>query len=101
MAWDWRSEEHTSELQSPMYLVCRLLLEKKGPLQHRMAPCTPDTKVAIQGVAPTSVPSPVSRVPSDLLVARRIRRWLSRAFFFLWRRGAPESAFSPSTPLSI
>src|SRR5437879_11644836 len=23
-----RSEEHTSELQSPMYLVCRLLLEK-------------------------------------------------------------------------
>src|SRR5437762_10655491 len=32
--WLWpvrllRSEEHTSELQSPMYLVCRLLLEKK------------------------------------------------------------------------
>src|ERR1017187_7681538 len=26
---DYRSEEHTSELQSPMYLVCRLLLEKK------------------------------------------------------------------------
>src|SRR5437879_8555472 len=26
---DPRSEEHTSELQSPMYLVCRLLLEKK------------------------------------------------------------------------
>src|SRR5437762_5906499 len=25
----FRSEEHTSELQSPMYLVCRLLLEKK------------------------------------------------------------------------
>ena len=24
-----RSEEHTSELQSPMYLVCRLLLAKK------------------------------------------------------------------------
>src|SRR5258707_10409481 len=24
-----RSEEHTSELQSPQYLVCRLLLEKK------------------------------------------------------------------------
>src|SRR5436189_507335 len=27
-----RSEEHTSELQSPMYLVCRLLLEKKKTL---------------------------------------------------------------------
>src|SRR5436189_2675139 len=29
MAQQARSEEHTSELQSPMYLVCRLLLEKK------------------------------------------------------------------------
>src|SRR5436189_4253451 len=34
----FRSEEHTSELQSPMYLVCRLLLEKKKTnktLQHK------------------------------------------------------------------
>src|SRR5437762_6517910 len=29
-AWAYRSEEHTSELQSPMYLVCRLLLEKNN-----------------------------------------------------------------------
>src|SRR5437764_3957177 len=28
-----RSEEHTSELQSPMYLVCRLLLEKKKKIR--------------------------------------------------------------------
>src|SRR6266487_4743712 len=28
---DRRSEEHTSELQSPVHLVCRLLLEKKKP----------------------------------------------------------------------
>src|SRR3712207_8468888 len=28
---DRRSEEHTSELQSRQYLVCRLLLEKKKP----------------------------------------------------------------------
>src|SRR3712207_8841815 len=28
-ASNWRSEEHTSELQSRQYLVCRLLLEKK------------------------------------------------------------------------
>src|SRR4051794_41335513 len=27
--WGARSEEHTSELQSPVHLVCRLLLEKK------------------------------------------------------------------------
>src|SRR5690348_17958597 len=30
-----RSEEHTSELQSPVHLVCRLLLEKKNKLQKR------------------------------------------------------------------
>src|SRR5437763_6990144 len=30
-----RSEEHTSELQSPMYLVCRLLLEKKKETRRR------------------------------------------------------------------
>src|SRR2546425_2693106 len=29
-----RSEEHTSELQSLAYLVCRLLLEKKKKLSH-------------------------------------------------------------------
>src|SRR5437764_8064929 len=32
-----RSEEHTSELQSPMYLVCRLLLEKKNNNEVRGA----------------------------------------------------------------
>src|SRR5437762_5900288 len=31
-----RSEEHTSELQSPMYLVCRLLLEKKNIIESRL-----------------------------------------------------------------
>src|SRR3712207_8196257 len=31
-----RSEEHTSELQSRQYLVCRLLLEKKQPTGHRI-----------------------------------------------------------------
>src|SRR5215210_8505388 len=30
-----RSEEYTSELQSPMYLVCRLLLEKKKKKQYQ------------------------------------------------------------------
>src|SRR2546429_4598823 len=42
---EWRSEEHTSELQSRLHLVCRLLLEKKkkqqtnviAPIQKRIA----------------------------------------------------------------
>src|SRR5437762_6732952 len=47
-----RSEEHTSELQSPMYLVCRLLLEKKKKcntiyvhhqLYHDLFACSRDT----------------------------------------------------------
>src|SRR2546423_9881262 len=43
-SWDhwpigWRSEEHTSELQSLAYLVCRLLLEKKKKLPYRPGAC--------------------------------------------------------------
>src|SRR5256885_12224482 len=54
-SWPMRSEEHTSELQSPCNLVCRLLLEKKNnalvveasasqpehPLMH-LPPTAPD-----------------------------------------------------------
>src|SRR2546429_6017435 len=32
-----RSEEHTSELQSRLHLVCRLLLEKKKKQQHQVS----------------------------------------------------------------
>src|SRR4051794_41606848 len=41
-----RSEEHTSELQSPVHLVCRLLLEKKKPTagpRHLQPPAWPRT----------------------------------------------------------
>src|SRR5690348_17880441 len=34
-----RSEEHTSELQSPVHLVCRLLLEKKNKNNKRNKQC--------------------------------------------------------------
>src|SRR2546425_8147974 len=37
----WRSEEHTSELQSLAYLVCRLLLEKKKRNLRLRAQLTP------------------------------------------------------------
>src|SRR3712207_8859410 len=36
-----RSEEHTSELQSRQYLVCRLLLEKKKKITHIHIVLTP------------------------------------------------------------
>src|SRR5690348_17725454 len=35
-AGHYRSEEHTSELQSPVHLVCRLLLEKKKKKYHNI-----------------------------------------------------------------
>src|SRR3712207_8866480 len=34
--WSSRSEEHTSELQSRQYLVCRLLLEKKNKKNNEL-----------------------------------------------------------------
>src|SRR5258708_22126835 len=41
-----RSEEHTSELQSPDHLVCRLLLEKKkkqtSPIRDELTECSLD-----------------------------------------------------------
>src|SRR5256885_6797748 len=48
---DDRSEEHTSELQSPCNLVCRLLLEKKKkPLPAKHSQC-------IMPVSPTAAAS--------------------------------------------
>src|SRR5476651_2804837 len=38
MSWLVRSEEHTSELQSRQYLVCRLLLEKKKKKTNQKFP---------------------------------------------------------------
>src|SRR2546429_6054616 len=37
----WRSEEHTSELQSRLHLVCRLLLEKKTAVTFQTPYHTP------------------------------------------------------------
>src|SRR3712207_7214522 len=44
-----RSEEHTSELQSRQYLVCRLLLEKKKkpPTLRSSPPYTPASYIAV------------------------------------------------------
>src|SRR2546425_5311836 len=42
----WRSEEHTSELQSLAYLVCRLLLEKKKKKADRKQTFHTDSKLA-------------------------------------------------------
>src|SRR5947208_6199325 len=48
-AWP-RSEEHTSELQSPDHLVCRLLLEKKNDQED----FAPDAQQELHYVRPSS-----------------------------------------------
>src|SRR5260370_22813046 len=47
-----RSEEHTSELQSHLNLVCRLLLEKKKPAKFAFPPSCAD-------LSASSSPSPL------------------------------------------
>src|SRR5256885_9738200 len=47
-----RSEEHTSELQSPCNLVCRLLLEKKKNNRHSSVPPHRDAHTSLQSGAP-------------------------------------------------
>src|SRR2546425_7672255 len=46
-----RSEEHTSELQSLAYLVCRLLLEKKKKKQNVTTACKTQNDVRVTRVA--------------------------------------------------
>src|SRR2546426_8571502 len=57
----YRSEEHTSELQSPCNLVCRLLLEKKK--KHQGCPShqgTQSRKFSASGPQPAQRPAPTS-----------------------------------------
>src|SRR2546422_7233306 len=49
-----RSEEHTSELQSRLHLVCRLLLEKK-----KISTVTPRTTHSSQGAQPRKPATPL------------------------------------------
>src|SRR2546429_3162949 len=56
-----RSEEHTSELQSRLHLVCRLLLEKKKKKTHT-------TTTTISKITPNQPPhdiAPSPQIPSS------------------------------------
>src|SRR4029077_11410216 len=58
-----RSEEHTSELQSHLNLVCRLLLEKKSPstTPTNGASCNNSSARASRRVAPTGAVAGIAR----------------------------------------
>src|SRR5258707_10953257 len=78
-----RSEEHTSELQSRQYLVCRLLLEKKKH-QPRRAEATspafryasPQTSTALQ--AATNLPDASTRCGATVLGGAGGGLWAGR-----------------------
>src|SRR6202521_3544130 len=76
--YDGRSEEHTSELQSPQNLVCRLLLEKN------------DTATKLTG----HFFSPVQYYPNlkstnDAIERQRLYSQHPRSIFFFKRTGPP------------
>src|SRR5438477_433648 len=79
-----RSEEHTSELQSHVNLVCRLLLEKKKQLQY-------ECQVQLARVKLTHNPASLSSF-SNLFT-------LSLYFLFLMIRRPPRSTLFPYTTL--
>src|ERR1017187_5133503 len=77
-----RSEEHTSELQSPMYLVCRLLLEKKlweADSSHYYS--MPVYSVSTVGAGPRrGLAAPVAGETSGVSPGHALRR----PYFFLF-----------------
>src|ERR1039457_535436 len=91
-----RSEEHTSELQSPCNLVCRLLLEKKKNTPN--APRLAHKIERLYRVCGTHVYAPLFAVRCQQ--RRRIRPLSAPVpffFFFFLNEGAPPE-FSPFPP---
>src|ERR1022692_1719679 len=100
MSVDIRSEEHTSELQSPCNLVCRLLLEKKKKKHpwttnvhaatYLLSPATRNTTTHSPSAGPLSPPR-VCSVPTSPPIPA--------FFFFLMIRRPPRSTLFPYTTL--
>src|SRR6266540_3277125 len=93
----FRSEEHTSELQSHHDLVCRLLLEKKKRMGQSACAHTPREHADLQ------LPADNAKSGRILLSAwdkhPRVRKLCDRTFFFLMIRRPPRSTLFPYTTL--
>src|ERR1022692_2924587 len=95
-----RSEEHTSEHQSPCNLVCRLLLEKKKNTRTRQKTqisslISPVRHPRVEERAPASVPplATENELPPECCNAHPL------FFFFLMIRRPPRSTLFPYTTL--
>src|ERR1039457_2955008 len=87
-----RSEEHTSELQSPCNLVCRLLLEKKQREPHHLPPTTPAATDAPERHS-TRRRATRRREPEDAVRTSRLRRPRLPTFFFFFNDTPPTEIY--------
>src|SRR5260364_296484 len=93
-----RSEEHTSELQSPDHLVCRLLLEKKKKIidaqsgQNQRPPPTSESLRVISG-------GRTLLERCHFRAAEYAAHAYAQFFFFLMIRRPPRSTLFPYTTL--
>src|ERR1039457_4984680 len=94
-----RSEEHTSELQSPCNLVCRLLLEKKKKKTQSLAQAASKTLSNRTGCEQSAH----TLVWSTVYVPWQMHVWFFFLFFFffffLMIRRPPRSTLFPYTTL--
>src|SRR4030065_56818 len=92
-----RSEEHTSELQSHLNLVCRLLLEKKEKNQYEQTASFSPAASHQERVLTSRVLCSQTTHPSVLL--RLLIRFFNCSFFFFFKRpGPPEVSPLPPPP---
>src|SRR5260363_409405 len=90
-----RSEEHTSELQSPDQLVCRLLLEKKKENERSRM----DTNMSQDKTAVEPQRLNLGRSKAYLGLSELYLVMLLQIFFFLMIRRPPRSTLFPYTTL--
>src|ERR1039457_411258 len=99
-SWNYRSEEHTSELQSPCNVVCRLLLVKKrniGARPHRGGQCERSSGHSGGPPPPHTRGAAGPNAPAELEALLARNRFLF--FFFLMMRRPPRSTLFPYTTL--
>src|ERR1039457_3194002 len=95
----WRSEEHTSELQSPCNLVCRLLLEKNKIVKNLSVEHAVNNTLFSGIITLLELSTEVEEAPAVLCgrVCLFFRKEL--VFFFLMIRRPPRSTLFPYTTL--
>src|SRR4029434_10468801 len=93
-----RSEEHTSELQSHLNLVCRLLLEKKKTINHTCSAHTTHHDLTVSQPQPRTSHIRQPTHPHTH-THTHTHKESTRVCFFLMIRRPPRSTLFPYTTL--